>query len=309
VIVAVDARWLIRSLEYHHHDLFAGPDGSAGDLPEEDTAGHAVPIDYLDKIFQIPYVLLPPLPSATSAYLRALLPEPTLGSAAKQDVIIADADTPPRGKADEAPANETEDVPPAAGHDKRGQHRDAEQPDARDEPTRKAGGRGLIAATDLRPHGLQLTQVEIELMTRLSGLISTPRAAKKSTNLYRLIRIGIPEEHLAAFIGDETGGPYQSVQILLAILVGRPAMARRVFQRLLAAPSEADLSFVLSTTDLDHACQKSFQNIMIELERAGLEALLTTKVSEYQRWCPILARYSFHTRALAARPPEHGEYQ
>jgi hypothetical protein len=71
VVVAVDARWLIRSLEYHHRDLF-----SVKGTGEDDGAGVASPIDYLDKIFQIPYVLFPPEPDATASFLRALLPEP-----------------------------------------------------------------------------------------------------------------------------------------------------------------------------------------------------------------------------------------
>ena len=28
-----------------------------------------------------------------------------------------------------------------------------------------------------------------------------------------------------------------------------------------------------------------------------------TATSEYQRWCPALARYSFHTRTMTAKPP------
>jgi len=29
---------------------------------------------------------------------------------------------------------------------------------------------------------------------------------------------------------------------------------------------------------------------------------LLTAIEEYQRWCPELARYSFHTRAMTANP-------
>src|SRR5262249_42283739 len=66
VVVAVDARWLIRSLEYHHHELFKG--GTQKNL--------ATPIDSLDKIFQIPFTLLTPTPGATGGFLRSLLPRP-----------------------------------------------------------------------------------------------------------------------------------------------------------------------------------------------------------------------------------------
>ena len=86
VVVAVDARWLIRALEYHYRELFSTGDTptptASSNSPElgADT-GLASAVDYLDKIFQIPYVLAPPPPDAMASYLRALLPpsaSPTL---------------------------------------------------------------------------------------------------------------------------------------------------------------------------------------------------------------------------------------
>ena len=79
VVVAVDARWLIRSLEYHYRELFSTGDGlvptAPASSPEADAeGGPASPVDYLDKIFQIPYVLAPPPPAAMASYLRSLLP-------------------------------------------------------------------------------------------------------------------------------------------------------------------------------------------------------------------------------------------
>jgi hypothetical protein len=79
VVVAVDARWLIRSLEYHYRELFSTGDGLVpappASSPEADAeSGPASPVDYLDKIFQIPYVLAPLPPAAMASYLRSLLP-------------------------------------------------------------------------------------------------------------------------------------------------------------------------------------------------------------------------------------------
>jgi hypothetical protein len=80
---------------------------------------------------------------------------------------------------------------------------------------------------------LQLTQAEVEFMGRLGELIPTPRAAKRLVNIYRLVRIGIPDGELAGFVGDEKGGSYQAVQVLLAILIGHPEFARDVFRVLI----------------------------------------------------------------------------
>ena len=89
VVVAVDARWLIRSLEYHYRELFSTGDAPVLPVPtgspEPDAdAGPASPVDYLDKIFQIPYVLAPPPPAALASYLRALLPQPASPTPAAQ---------------------------------------------------------------------------------------------------------------------------------------------------------------------------------------------------------------------------------
>ena len=89
VVVAVDARWLIRSLEYHYRELFSTGDrpvsAVSSSSPELDAdTGPASPVDYLDKIFQIPYVLTPTPPAAMASYLRVLLPPPASPAPAAQ---------------------------------------------------------------------------------------------------------------------------------------------------------------------------------------------------------------------------------
>jgi len=41
-----------------------------------------------------------------------------------------------------------------------------------------------------RPSGLEISQAEVDSMGQLGGLVSTPRAAKRVVNIYRLARIG-----------------------------------------------------------------------------------------------------------------------
>src|SRR5215470_14291988 len=54
-------------------------------------------------------------------------------------------------------------------------------------------------------------------------------------------RAGISDSDLTAFTGSEIGGPYQVVQILLAVLVGSPAAAQRIFRELMAAMTDGDI--------------------------------------------------------------------
>ncbi len=140
-------------------------------------------------------------------------------------------------------------------------------------------------------------------MTRLAALVPTPRAGKRLVNLYRLVRIGIPEAQLGLFLGDEAGGPYQAVQVLLAMLCGCGAFAHRVFERVLAASPESPLLQVLGSSrkgDQDHG---RFHQLSTDLTEVDAIAPLPVEISEYQRWCPALARYSFHTRDLVGPAP------
>ena len=328
VVVAVDARWLIRSLEYHYRELFSTGDGlvstAPASSPEADAeGGPASPVDYLDKIFQIPYVLAPPPPAAMASYLRSLLPSassptatpPGSATAPAMESMPAEPGFDPR-EGEDPMAMGTEDLPP---HD---DELTVQPPPGRsdDDPRQRAGQPGDhpereqpatprteqpdTAIPDLRPLGLQVSQPEAEFLTRLGPLLPTPRAAKKLVNLYRLVRIGIPDSGLAAFTGSEAGGQYQVVQILLAVLVGSPAAAQRIFRELMAATPESDILTVFAkagAADLpeSHLCAR----ISAELARISEDTPLMTATSEYQRWCPTLARYSFHTRTMTAKPP------
>jgi hypothetical protein len=324
VVVAVDARWLIRSLEYHYRELFSASDATvasepAGSPQSDADAGPASPVDYLDKIFQIPYVLAPPPPAALASYLRSLLP-PSASPATAQETQVT-ARVPEDGFSESTagrdPLSDTADArdalsrdevlsaPASLSSDVRRQSEDERAyGDRRGRPATSRMDEPGAAIPDLRPLGLQLSQPEVEFMTRLGPLLPTPRAAKRLVNLYRLVRIGIPDPDLAAFTGSATGGPYQVVQILLAVLVGSPAAAQRIFRELLDASADSDVLTVFAkAASADHAEGPLCARIGAVLARIASEIPVLVATAEYQRWCPRLARYSFHTRTMTAKPP------
>jgi KAP family P-loop domain len=326
VVVAVDARWLIRSLEYHYRELFSTGDAPILPVPVGSPepavdAGPASPVDYLDKIFQIPYVLAPPPPAALASYLRALLPQPAspIATPPASRSVAAPESTPIESAADRGAASrpdsmDTEDphshedelaVQASLPHDTRLQRAgERSSHDLKEHPVAWQVDDPGTAIPDLRPLGLQLSQPEVEFMTRLGSLLPTPRAAKRLVNLYRLVRIGIPDSALAAFTGSEAGGPYQVVQILLAVLVGSPAAAQRIFHELMAATPDTDiLTIFAKAANADFAEGHLCAHIGAEMARIAEATPLWVATGEYQRWCPALARYSFHTRTLTAEPP------
>ena len=319
VVVAVDARWMIRSLKSHYHEFFGGADGAIGTDPEHRAADRdrIAPYDYLDKIFQIPYTLVAPRNLQAARYLRSLLPEPRLAAgsgaiAAEPDEAIAPNQE--SGQVASAPRADR-GISPAAAEDQAvaepaAEDQAATEPASDDQAVAEpaSGDQAAEARTvlDLQPPSLWLSHAEVEFMTRLGTLTPSPRAAKRMANLYRLVRISIREEELAGFLGDANGGPYRVVQVLIAILTGAPGIAYELFQRISGTGGAGTL---LEALEPHHARSREDGDIMadisIKLKRLSDETGLPLEISEYRSWCPELARYSFRTwrlaRDLAAR--------
>jgi hypothetical protein len=154
---------------------------------------------------------------------------------------------------------------------------------------------------DLRPPGLALAAEEIAFLTRLGPLLPTPRAAKRLVNLYRLVRITIPDAELRRFT---TEGTYRVVQILLAVLVGAPTQSAVIFNSIRDADPADDLSTVLGdgSTDPVRAKLGDLLNVVGQEHPAW-----TATAGEFQPWCHQLSRYSFHTHDLTTRGTEDGE--
>ncbi|MFG2950443.1 P-loop NTPase fold protein [Streptomyces adustus] len=262
VVVAVDPRWLLSSLEHHYRELFATRDSTPGWAGTQDTA---TPLDYLDKIFQIPFVVPPTTPEKTARLITALL-----AATDEADPDGADpADTQDAGQAD-APGD-------FAGL----------------ETAREATPVPDVGRT---PVQLQLTEREVAFMAQAGSLTRTPRAAKKLINLYRLARIAVTPDDLATFVGTpQIPGEHQAVQILLALLVGSPGQAATVFGRILEAAPTSKITEVLGEFTADTPGARAAG--LIEQINTDLPVVMDTAV--YQKWCPRLARFSFYTRNLA----------
>ncbi|WP_262701891.1 MULTISPECIES: KAP family NTPase [Streptomyces] len=273
VVVAVDPRWLLRSLEYHYSELFTDSAGTSHITAAQDTA---TPLDYLDKIFQIPFVVPPSTPEKTARLIEALLsspssPPPLFSSASPSET--GDREEEMSGNDEEA----TDSEPPVQG-----------APAQAAEPEEvNSGG----------PAQLQLQPHEITFMTQVGSLTQTPRATKKLVNLYRLVRIGVRPADLPRFEGNaQIPGEHQVVQILLALLVGNPRQCEKVFRAILVASQTTKITEVLRGLPSDVPAGNEMAQL---IERLSVDAPVVMDTAVYQQWCPELARFSFYTRNLA----------
>ncbi|MFI6347476.1 P-loop NTPase fold protein [Streptomyces sp. NPDC050560] len=270
VVVAVDPRWLVKALRLHHRDLFGpGPD-AAGEGVEAAGAG---PLDYLDKIFQIPFTIARPGEEATGRYIRSLLEAREFGLGAFEGGESG------RGEFDGGGF-------PSSGGD-RNPHRPYIAPTAPSLPERPVG------PPDSPAHPMS---VETDFMALLGPLLPTPRAAKKLVNLYCLVRNGVTDDDPGLFRPDRL----RPLQVLLAVLVGSPAASQRMFVALAGAGDDEDVRDVLNALaeregpgPLAAACAKT----VAALARVALSTEVPNRAGAFHPWIPLVARFSFHSGA------------
>jgi hypothetical protein len=285
VVVGVDPRWLQRSLRHQYRDLVTSGD------PRTDPYLRAMPIEYLEKIFQIPLTLPAMEPRAYARLIASLAPSiealgPTEAKAAATTHRTPTNESP---GGDRAPTRAPLEVQP-----------------------------GSSASGDVgQPVGL--TRTEIGFAQQLGALVDSPRAAKRLMNTYRLIRATQHVGSRSRFLGgDEQAGEYQAALTLLAVAAGYPALADRLLVALQEDATRIDIDrwadFVhelapvgvdrssgrlvpadLAGTSLDDTTRNELAAWTSLSE--GLAASLTgntlTDLEPYQRWGRIVARFSF----------------
>jgi len=207
VVVGVDPRWLLRSLQSHYRETFEtltvrnpDSDGLSSRLEWNTT-----PLDYLEKIFNIPFVL----PGMSSESFGSLIDD-----LSKETGDGVDADSATNAEHDDL---DTEVVSGAAAA-RRGNAHTVVSPNS---GLLAPQAHSVVSELQLgrRPKPRPLTSQEKQLLAALGALVETPRQGKRLFNLYRLIRSAGNLRSASDFLGTETRpGEFQAVAVLLAIL-------------------------------------------------------------------------------------------
>ncbi|MEU5264668.1 P-loop NTPase fold protein [Amycolatopsis sp. NPDC021455] len=257
VVVAVDPRWLTASIRKHVTTSFA-TDIAVDEKP-------VAPLEYLDKIFHIPFAIRP-MGNHAGRYMRDLLP--------------ASLDLPNGKSKDEPPLVAAvepteEDVSVSTDPDER------EQPSAQAEDPSPDGASAIpeggneVDDAELDPEQLLITMAEQDFLAELSGFLPTPRSVKKFSNLYRLLRLSVPSNQ----IGEFALHAHRPAAVLLAVLVREPEEAKEVLQQVHALPDDGDVVAALASV----------------LPIDGLVELRDARVTDYKKWAKRVARFGFET--------------
>lgn len=280
VVVAADVRWLQRSLALYYERLL--PRAST---TERDDGLDPTPRSHLESIFQVPFslrpidgdgfaalvhqVVQPRVSAATvreaSERLAAVRRAAATESVATPDDAVTTTAEPPAG-----PKPEASSATPLADAERLRVHAE-------------------LDAELLEDAALALDATEIAFLERLHQVVGTPRLAKALVNTYRLLRAEIEAGLLPSYVAQ---GTCRGVLTLLAIQVGRPAEALRLFDAL-HQTTRATLGEVLAelaeqtTSDRREA---RWQALATAVREAGAAE---ARVAELKPWTARIRRFSF----------------
>jgi KAP family P-loop domain len=260
VVVAVDPHWLLRSLERRYSSEMA---------PRDDGEWTSTPQDYLEKIFQIPFALSRMEEDGFRRLIQSLIPvhEETSSPTAREP---ARAGSPVSGAGVPGPRNAPETGPQTPAPDPL---------DGADE-------------IDLEPEALRVLPIELEFMSRLGGVVRTPRAAKRLANLYRLLRASLSPHQLDALLGRDGSAPgFYCVQLLLAIAVGSPSLAVALYSAVTKSATDEAWWGLVDAWTPPEGHLGAWQHLHDGMKPLCVEPL--PPLSTFADWIPDVARFSY----------------
>lgn len=301
VVVGVDSRWLLHSLSSHFKQFDDHVAKLAREREENDGAEQwtATPQHYLEKIFQIPYALRPMtdggfgkmmdellkpsgdgevLPPATSA--MALLHD----ADRLNDANISQWDTVPANQAAAEATGAAEVTRFGTVHIANVQDTEADMQASRDP--------AISTETVLDEAALTIQPWETEYAKRLHAFIPSPRAAKRFSNVYRIMKVTVPASELARFEGSANfPGEFRVAMILLAQQIFSPHRAAQWFEFFAQQPSDERLHDALFHPP------EGRHHVANGIKEA-LEGLITDDahdlpIERVQHWLTIVGRFSF----------------
>jgi hypothetical protein len=287
VVVGVDQRCLRQSLRMQFKGLLTPEQiedgGGQASSQREEAERPATPLDYLEKIFHVPFHLPAMEEDAYTNLMDKLTEGPKETTA---DKIVSPPPAAEKQEIGHIVPSVAPSTPLVAIRGEQGpQTGVAIAPGGiiappQEPPRPSLAPRRLIGSVPLQPW-------EVKALKDYHSLIRTPRSAKRLLNTYRLVRAGIPAEEWDAFYGDgEAIGEFRIGMLLLASAAGHPAVAREWFAMLRMAGLAEPIQF--HGTNADPAAWLRFKAIYDStLSGAGLrvtQSLLTKWIGRVEQF-------------------------
>ena len=272
VVVGVDVRWAARSLadRYPRHlaaGVYESREGAAGAATAQDGASA---LDYLEKIFQIPFWLPPMDETASRNMIADLVPRVRAEDGEVRKSAESEAEQPPDGEDAERDARVEEPLPAA--------------------PAR-------IEAAE--PESLVIEAEERSFMLSLAGAVGkSPRRLKRFVNTYRILKASIDALQRETFIIERgKRGEYRAAMTLLALVTGAPRSALRVLHFL--GQQKDDSAFdelITAVGGLADADEAPYMDAALSAYRS-MSGDSGVTLRDLRLWTTQVARFSFRSGA------------
>ncbi len=303
VVVAVDARWVSRSLIDRYKGLLDGEPSEKRQCDQGKEEGYtglddsASPRDYLEKIFQIPYWVRRMRTTASISYVTDLVSTVLV---AQEDISKDAIDT--KKTTSHVSVSHEEKISENSSIDKEtqdeaveGKHNEEQGAETEKKPF----------DVDPNPETLVLSQETQELVARFAPFAGqSPRTLKRFVNVYRLLRTSLDEQAFAALVAEQgNSAVHYAVLVQLAIVTGAPSLADRYFSfldhRISTSGGKPDtVTDLIEGLKKDELIGNSVQWPSIEgsLKIAAKEHDSSEMIDKLGKYANLVKRYSFSAR-------------
>lgn len=260
VVVAVDARWVSRSLQdvFKHLVLDdvtsgsastgnGGPPGQAQVSRTLTEATVATSHDYLEKIFQIPYWVRPMADASSKKFVRGIARPDEESKGHK--VGANGASTPIPDLSPVPDSSHDPDSSPVPAPPPKPVPASEPDPTGTSDPSRRSGTQKpqasplLPVSLEVARKAMELSDYEVDLIEALGPYVGgTPRRGLRFVNVYRVVKSSLSSKELGVLVGKRGKSlNFRALLAQLAIVTGAPNVANDYFAALqeLAATSES----------------------------------------------------------------------
>jgi hypothetical protein len=137
--------------------------------------------------------------------------------------------------------------------------------------------------------------VEANFAKTLYRFLPSPRATKRFSNIYRILKAPTPPEQLQLFEGTEqVPGIFQVPMLLLAILIGMPREAAALFPNFYVRVAGGDDPIeALATLDVLGVAKEKVALLRERVSEIVSESSFPRSPELFANWLPRVSRFSF----------------
>jgi hypothetical protein len=296
VVVGVDPRWLVNSLSKTYSAFQGDKKGSTVD-PE---FWQTTPQNYMEKIFQVPFTLWPMTKTGYSKLIKNLFIPPLGEPLEEAQTITAKTNQSiqqypsipepgPHIKSPEVPLDENYVFKYISIKGENDESADSELKVTPISPEVKSPNYYV------HEESLLIKPWETKFAEQLFALMPTPRAAKRFTNTYRILKAPIKPDKLFDFEGtEEYPGSFQVPMLLLAILIGAPAESAVLFPKLQKTVVDGNNPLVtLQKVSNLELTDEAFEKLQEKIKPIITDLTFPDSAKVFAYWIPRVSRFSF----------------